>query len=223
MTQTPDRVVLFDLDGTLVDTRDAVEASYRMVFDRHLDTPFPPPGLPGELFAMRPREVFAYVAPDRIEELYAAYEDAYPQNLSHVRVFDGAAALIRRLHETGRRPGLVTNKGRPRTLTDLRVAGIDPEALSVLVTAEDTELRKPDPAPIHHALDLLGIAPEQAIYVGDGPQDIKAARAAGMDCVAVTYGFYPADDLQALHPAAVAANVSALAAALGLALEPGAA
>lgn len=223
MTTPSDRVVLFDLDGTLVDTRDAVEASYRMVFDRHLDSLFPPPDLPGELFAMRPREVFACVAPDRIEELYAAYEDAYPQNLHHVRVFDGAAAMIRALHAAGRRPGLVTNKGRPRTLTDLEVAGIAADDLSVLVTAEDTELRKPDPAPILHALDLLGLAPEQAIYVGDGPQDIKAARAAGMDCFAVTYGFYAVDTLDACRPAAMAETVYALADALGLALEPDAA
>jgi HAD superfamily hydrolase (TIGR01509 family) len=221
MTPRPDRVVLFDLDGTLVDTRDAVVASYRMVFDRHLGGAFPPTGLPAELFAMRPREVFAHVAPDRVEALYAAYEAAYPQCLAQIRIFAGAAALIQRLQESGRKPGLVTNKGRPRTLIDLSVAGIDAAALSVLVTAEDTERRKPDPAPIRHALALLGLAPEQALYVGDGPQDIRAARAAGMECIAVSYGFYPAETLAALRPAALAASVPALASALGLALEPG--
>lgn len=222
MTAASRLYVLFDLDGTLVDTRDAVESTYRMVFSEELGQNFPPANLPGELFAMRPREVFATQAPDRVDHLYDAYQRAYPKNLQKVKVFDGAAGLIKALHAAGRKPGLVTNKGVERTHSDLKVAGINPEDLSVIITAEDTVERKPHPAPINLALKRLGVSADQVIYVGDGPQDILAARAAGMGCIALTYGFYSQGDLEALNPERLAKDVYELATVLGLDLAEGA-
>ncbi|MAC77419.1 MAG: serine phosphatase [Rhodobacteraceae bacterium] len=219
MTPIREPHVLFDLDGTLVDTRDAVTACYQSVFASHLDQPFPPDTLTGELFAMRPREVFAQVAPDRIEELYTAYQSAYDDASRLVRTFDGAADLIRALAASGRKPSLVTNKGRARTRTDLGVSGIDPGLFAAIVTAEDTEERKPKPAPILLGLDRAGGSADAAVYVGDGPQDILAARAAGMGCIAVSYGFYPVETLTALDPLAMVGSIAELAAALGQELE----
>src|SRR6056297_3527689 len=89
--------VLFDLDGTLVDTRAAVEACYRTVFAAELGSGFPPKELTGEIFAMRPREVFSQIAPERVEALYDAYQAAYPEASKLVRTFDGAGDLIRAL------------------------------------------------------------------------------------------------------------------------------
>ena len=210
------RHVLFDLDGTLVDTRDAVECTYRKVFAEVLNRDFPPPNLPAEVFAMRPAEVFHEVEPTRADELCDAYQRRYPTCSDHVRTFDGAAELIRDLIADGRKPSLVTNKGLERTLLDLSVAGISPEQFAAIVTAEDTVERKPHPAPILLGLERAGADAANAIYVGDGPQDILAARACGMECISVTYGFYGIDELQGIGPRAIAETIAELAEELGV-------
>ena len=213
------RHVLFDLDGTLVDTRSVVEACYRRVFERNLSRSFSPSDLPSDLFAMRPREVFGRIAPGEADRLYDAYCEEYPDCSQLVRVFAGAAELIAVLRASGRVPSIVTNKGRERTLIDLSVAGIDPATFAAIVTAEDTVERKPHPAPILLGLARAGAAPSEAVYVGDGPQDIEAARAAGIACVAVSYGFYPGEALAVLHPDELVKDVPALAAALSVRLQ----
>jgi phosphoglycolate phosphatase-like HAD superfamily hydrolase len=210
------RHVLFDLDGTLVDTRAAVECCYRKVFANTLKQPFPPTGLPADLYAMRPAEVFNIIAPDRAEELYEAYRTSYPQCTDQVRVFEGASDLIRGLIADGRKPSLVTNKGIERTLIDLSVAGIAPDDFAAIVTAEDTVERKPHPAPVLLGLERAAAKASDAIYVGDGPQDVLAARAAGMECIAVTYGFYSLDELKPHDPAEIAGSMAELAEKLDL-------
>lgn len=210
------RHVLFDLDGTLVDTRAAVECCYRKVFANTLNQPFPPTGLPTDLYAMRPAEVFNLVAPQRAEELYEAYRTNYPQCTDLLRVFEGANDLIRNLIADGRKPSLVTNKGIERTLIDLSVAGIAQQDFTAIVTAEDTVERKPHPAPVLLGLARADAQAGDAIYVGDGPQDVIAARAAGMECIAVTYGFYNLDDLKGHDPAEIAGSIAELSEKLGL-------
>jgi phosphoglycolate phosphatase-like HAD superfamily hydrolase len=217
MTLSSRRYVLFDLDGTLVDTRAAVVGSYTRVFREKLDSIFPPENFPiADLFAMRPVEVFAIVAPDRIEELHAAYRDAYPLCTHLVKVFEGIRDLVLGLVADSRSVSVVTNKGLERTLIDLSVAGIAPETFSAIVTAEDTVERKPHPAPILLGLSRLGAEAADAVYVGDGPQDILAARAAGLSAVAVTYGFYDAASLSPHAPDVLADSVAELSAALGV-------
>ncbi|MCV3767778.1 HAD family hydrolase [Rhizobium sp. TRM95796] len=217
MTASSKTHILFDLDGTLVDTRAAVTECYSIVFREELGSPFPPPGFPvGELFAMRPPEVFASVAPDKVEVLHAAYRAAYPRCASLVKVFAGVRDLILGLRQSGRKPSIVTNKGLERTLIDLKVADIPADAFEVIVTAEDTIDRKPHPAPILFGLDKAGADASDAIYVGDGPQDVLAARAAGLDAVAVTYGFYASETLAQLEPDHLVDDVASLAQALGV-------
>jgi phosphoglycolate phosphatase-like HAD superfamily hydrolase len=215
MTLTPRQHVLFDLDGTLVDTRAAVMACYTRVFRTRLESEFPPPDFPiADLFAMRPAEVFAIVAPDRTEELFTAYRDTYPLCTDQVKVFAGIRDMILDLVDQGRSPSVVTNKGLERTLIDLAVANIEPSLFKAIVTAEDTVDRKPHPAPILLGLQRAGARPEDAVYVGDGPQDIIAARAAGLEVVAVTYGFYDRSVLSAHAPDALVASVEGLSNAL---------
>lgn len=219
MTTFTRSYVLFDLDGTLVDTRAAVFECYTRVFRDRLNSDFPPAEVPEhELFAMRPVEIFNLIAPDRTDELYAAYSETYPLCVDHIAVFDGAAELIAALVADGRKPGIVTNKGLERTLIDLDRAGIPTASFSTIVTAEDTVDRKPHPAPILLGLERAGANPDDAVYVGDGPQDILSAHAAGLPCIALTYGFYSLEELAPHVPEIVAADVSALALALGVAL-----
>jgi HAD superfamily hydrolase (TIGR01509 family) len=217
MTITTRRHVLFDLDGTLVDTREAVLECYTRVFRERLDRDFPPDDFPTDnLFAMRPPEVFAFVAPDRVEELHAAYRETYPRCIESIKVFEGIREMVTGLAASGRSVSLVTNKGIERTLIDLRVAGIPPETFTAIVTAEDTVERKPHPAPILLGLERAGAEAADAIYVGDGPQDIRAARNAGMPVVAVAYGFYDRSELSLLEPDSLVDTPAALSDALGV-------
>jgi HAD superfamily hydrolase (TIGR01509 family) len=217
MTQFIQTHILFDLDGTLVDTRAAVTGCYTIVFRERLGSDFPPKDFPvDELFAMRPPEVFAIVAPGRVEELHAAYREAYPRCTAQVKVFAGVRDMILGLRASGRKPSIVTNKGLERTLIDLSVADIPPDAFEVIVTAEDTLDRKPHPAPILFGMAKAGAAAEDCIYVGDGPQDVLAARAAGMAVIAVSYGFYPDELLRTYQPDGLVDDVEGLAGMLGL-------
>lgn len=212
MRQFTQTHILFDLDGTLVDTRAAVTGCYTIVFREKLYSGFPPDDFPiAELFAMRPAEVFAIVAPDRVEELHNAYRDAYPRCTALIKVFDGVRDMILDLRATGRKPSIVTNKGLERTLIDLSVADIPPEAFEVIVTAEDTVDRKPHPAPILFGMAKTGAEPGDCLYVGDGPQDILAARAAGMAVIAVSYGFYTGELLATHEPDGLVDSVEGLA------------
>lgn len=215
--------VLFDLDGTLVDTRNAVTECYRHVFRNKLGQDFPPVDLQvGDIFAMRPAEIFAIIAPERIDELHAAYRETYPHCTGFIKVFPGIRDLMLALTRDGRKPSVVTNKGLERTLIDLDVAGIPPSTFAAIVTAEDTVERKPHPAPILLGLKRAHAEASDAVYVGDGPQDILAARAAGMGIVAVSYGFYEAQSLQLHQPDVIAATTGELAEALGMTSVEGA-
>lgn len=217
MTLASHKHVLFDLDGTLVDTRAAVVECYRRVFREHLDSDFPAPGIPvDELFAMRPSELFRSIEPGRVEELYSAYSGFYPDCTALVKVFPGIREMMMRLIEDGRKVSLVTNKGLARTLIDLGVADLAPASFATIVTAEDTVERKPHPAPILFGLARLGTSAADAVYVGDGPQDILAARAARMSVIAVAYGFYDRTLLASHHPDALVADPAELALRLGV-------
>jgi len=220
MTLTTRRHVLFDLDGTLVDTRAAVLECYTHVFRERLYRDFPPDDFPAdELFAMRPPEVFAIVAPDRVEELHAAYRETYPRCVASIKVFEGIQDMVSGLVASGRSVSLVTNKGIERTLIDLQVAGIPAKTFTAIVTAEDTIERKPHPAPILLGLERAGAKAAEAVYVGDGPQDIRAARNAGMPVVAVAYGFYDRAVLSTLDPDSLVDTPEALSEALGVARQ----
>jgi phosphoglycolate phosphatase-like HAD superfamily hydrolase len=207
--------VLFDLDGTLIDTRAAVTECYRRVFRDELGRDFPPAEVePALLFAMRPAELFAAVAPDHAEALHAAYRATYPSCLPLVRTFAGARELVLALAANGRHPSLVTNKGLERTRLDLGTIGLDPAVFAAIVTAEDTAERKPDPAPILLGLKRAGALAADAVYVGDGPHDIEAAHAAAMSAIAVTYGFYDRPALSGHEPDAIVDTMAELAALL---------
>ena len=85
----------------------------------------------------------------------------------------------------------------------------------VVVGSDDTERHKPDPAPLAHALELLGANRDDAVYVGDSPFDIRAAKAAGMHSVAVTWGrIHPRERLEAEEPDTVVETAEELLAAL---------
>lgn len=210
--------VLFDFDGTLVDSRAAITECYCRVFQAHLSQDFPPPGFElGAIYAMRPEEFFTLFAPGRANELVAAYQGSYAEaSKGLLKLVDGADSMLAALVRSGKQPSLVTTKGLARVQLDLERVGIDINCFAAIVTAEDTVERKPHPAPITMGLQRAGADSRNALYVGDGPQDVYAARSSGLPAVAVTYGFYPRHELAKSAPDAWADSIPDLEVLLGI-------
>jgi pyrophosphatase PpaX len=195
------RVVLFDLDGTLIDSGSIILASMRhasltvLGIEPDEEKVRAAIGGPG-LFAQ-----MTELAPDRVDELvevYRVHNEALHETLD---AFDDVLELLPVLRGQGRRLGIVTAKRRATVQLAFERFPTLEQLVDVLVTADDTERHKPDPEPLLEALDRLGARPEDAAYVGDSPFDIAAARAAGMRAVAVGWGgIHPDERLLAQKP-----------------------
>jgi pyrophosphatase PpaX len=188
------RVVLFDLDGTLIDSGPIILASMqhatRTVLGREIAYEELAATVGGQGLVSQMRAL----DPDRVEELVEVYKEHNDPLHETLEAFDDFLDLLPRLRDEGRRLGIVTAK-RHRTV---RLA-LDrfpelAEQFEVVVGYEDTERHKPEPDPVLLALDRLGAAPAEAAYVGDSPFDIQAAKAAGTFAVAVGWGGIHADE-----------------------------
>jgi pyrophosphatase PpaX len=181
-------VVLFDFDGTLVDSGAIILASMKHAATTVLGREIPEadlmaavggPGLAAQMEALDPARV------DELVRVYRAHNEPLHADLEPCA---GIEPALDRLLEEGRRMGIVTAKRRQTVQLAFDVLPRLERYFDVVVGADDTRRHKPDPEPILHALELLGAAPGEAAYVGDSPFDIRAARAAGMFAVAVTWG-----------------------------------
>ncbi|WP_457280063.1 phosphoglycolate phosphatase [Polaromonas sp. P5_D5] len=185
--------VLFDLDGTLIDSApDLGAAADKMRTDRGLESlplalyrPMAGAGARGMIaiaFGLTPDDArFA----DLREEFFRNYESRMTENTS---VFDGVAELIAQIRQAGLKWGVVTNKSARFTVPLTKAMPLFSTAQTI-VSGDTTPHAKPHPAPLLEAARQLDVAPERCIYVGDDERDIVAGRAAGMPTVAAAYGY----------------------------------
>jgi pyrophosphatase PpaX len=201
--------VLFDLDGTLIDTVELIVRSFQHVAVQHLGTVLDRPTVVATIG--RPlRECLEELAPGRGAELYATYT-AY--NHAHhdllVQPVPGMLEALPLLRERGYRLGLVTSK--PRQGADLALVRYELGALlEVIVCLDDTARHKPAPDPLLHACERLGLTPAACLYVGDSTFDVLSARAAAMPVGAVLWGAGTAESLRRLGPSALLASPAEL-------------
>lgn len=194
-------VVLFDLDGTLVNTVPLIVASYRVAFrevlDREVDEDWVRPYVGRTL-----DDVFAELGLP-VEPLITAYRRFNLANLERLQLdYDGVPEMLKRLREAGVTLGVVTSKNRPTAERSLAASGLS--GMVELVTAQaDTELHKPNPDPLLHALGHLGRRAQECVYVGDSVWDLEAAHAAGMAAIGVSWGAALRPALEGVHPDAV--------------------
>lgn len=205
MFSRPVQAVLFDLDGTLIDTApDFIRIIGLMCQQAQIQVPA------DELIRAQvsegARAMVQLIYPDleiNSPELLAIRQqflDIYQQNIAvDTCLFPQMNHLLDSLDTLGLPWGIVTNK--PRGLSELLLAALNLSTrCQVLVCPEDVTHSKPHPEPMYLAAQQLGIAPEHIIYVGDHPRDIDAGRAAGMPTVLAAYGYLPPayrDDLEA--------------------------
>jgi len=213
MTQSP-AVVLFDLDGTLVDSAPDLAVAANRVLADHGRPPVAYARL-RQVVSKGGRAMLAVSFPDfseaQREPLLPVFLRYYGQALAQEStLFDGVEELLAALDARGVRWGIVTNK--PEGLARGVVEGFGwRQRCAVLVGGDTLPTRKPDPAPLLHACSALGVAPGDALYVGDDLRDVQAARAAAMPCVAALWGYREDGDdplrWQADHVAAHASEV----------------
>lgn len=139
--------------------------------------------------------------------LATGFDSAYDG--AQVAVFPEISDLLDYLHRSGVAIALVTSKARSRYTADLAGSGLA-GLVGVAVCAEDVERGKPDPEPVRRALTRLGVGPADAVLVGDGVADIRAAVAAGVPAIGVGWGFTSAAELRAAGARAVADDVAGL-------------
>ncbi|CUW07292.1 HAD family hydrolase [Propionibacterium freudenreichii] len=191
----PWKLVLFDLDGTLINSIDLVVAAWQHAFadvlGKQLDreTVLPWIGLPLT-------DTIAEQGGDKAEALRASYDQFMQANHDDmVTAFAGLPELLDDLAVYNVGTAVVTAKGRELAERGLRVAGY-PETLHVAAAMEDTREHKPNPAPLLAALAHEGARASDAVYVGDAIYDLQAAEAAGIPAIGVTWG---AGKRDALH------------------------
>lgn len=194
--------VLFDLDGTLLDSVELILASWHHTLAAHGlapmrdETILAAMGTPLEAgfrqWVSDPAEIARMVTTYRTHNL--AHHDAM------VRAYPGVTEVVLALRERGARLAVVTSKRREGTLRGLRVLGLE-HAFDTLVCADDVTQAKPHPEPVHRALESLGgVEPSRAVFVGDSTHDMRSGRAAGVHTAAVLWGPFTREALEPTAP-----------------------
>ena len=201
MSERTIRTVLYDFDGTLADTTELVMECYRLTMTEHLGE-VPPVeewlrgfGTPLEVqmnrFARDPIQCEAMIAS------YRLHQEDHAERF--IRPFEGVLETLDRLREMDLALAIVTSRHRESTLRALDLCGIT-DHFPVIVSPEDVASPKPHAEPVLHALERLGSAAQEAIFIGDSPHDIASGREAGTATAGALWGPFAREVLEAERP-----------------------
>jgi pyrophosphatase PpaX len=188
--------LLFDLDGTLIDSIELIMRSMRHAFDGYAASA--PTDAEWRALIGRPLvDSFREFVPKEsdVERLIGRYREYQLEHHDRlVRPYEGIVAAIEGFAAEGHPMALVTSKADWLAVRALLHVGLD-SAISVVVGCDSCTRHKPHPEPVERALALLRSAPEDAIFVGDSPHDVESGRAAGVRTIGVTWGAATRDEL----------------------------
>lgn len=181
------KYILFDFDGTLVNTNDVILASWQHTYRHYLGHEMPVDHITscfGEPLLLTMEREFPGVDPQESADVYRQFQLENADKL--VTIFPGIKELLADLKAAGYVLGIVTSRTRESALRYMDMFGIT-SYFSDLVTCDDTTVHKPNPDPILLAMSKLGASAEESIMIGDSPFDIKCANNAGVDSVMVNW------------------------------------
>ena len=185
--------VLFDLDGTLIDTAPDMAAALEILCDeeQHPRLPYDEvrPVVSNGSVALVTLAFGDTLDTPTLERLKTRYLEIYQDHLAvHSRLFDEMDELLQQLENNHIQWGVVTNK--PGWLTEPLMEALNlHERAACIVSSDSTKNRKPHPEPMFYACKLTSTQPEQCVYVGDARRDIEAGQNAGMKTVVAEYGY----------------------------------
>jgi phosphoglycolate phosphatase len=210
--------VLFDLDGTLLDSAPDLHAAL-VAYCAEAGVPAPDYAPVREVVSRGSRAILRCAFDEDDEALLARmprYLELYQDMLAtHTQPFDGIVSLLEGIESRGQRWGIVTNK--PGFLTEELITRMDWDLRASAVVCGDTlPVKKPDPAPVRLACERAGVAPALCVFVGDDARDVEAGRAAGLYTVAVRWGYLDGGDPDHWGADAVIDHPRELAELLGL-------
>lgn len=205
--------LLFDADGTLLDTHDLILSSMRYTINEGCNENYSDAELMRGVGTPLPDQMLAFANGDakKADELvitYRAHNDAIHD--ADIRAFPDTRAALERFRTRGFTMGVVTSKRHELAERGLELTGIA-EFFDMLIAPDDWPEHKPAPGPILRECELLGLDPHACLYIGDSPYDIQAGNRAGCLTVAALWGMFPAAALEAESPALTCTNLSQLA------------
>ncbi|WP_071393595.1 pyrophosphatase PpaX [Bacillus tuaregi] len=191
--------LLFDLDGTLVDTNELIYTSFQYTLDQYYPGQYKREDiLP--FFGPSLTDTFSGINPEKAEEMIKVYQT---HNKAHhdqlVSIFPGVFETVAKLKEEGYKLGVVTTKRTEVARMGLNLTKLTP-FFDAFIAFEDVEKTKPDPESLFKALDILDARPEEAIMVGDNFHDILAGKNAGMKTAGVSWTIKGVDYLKSYEP-----------------------
>jgi len=195
------RTVLFDLDGTLIDSIRLILDSYHHTLTQHnLPARSDEDWLKGVGTPLHVQFSEWREFPETLEAMIATYRE---YNLKHhdrmVTVYPGVLEAVREIKAAGIGTGLVTSKNRQGALRGLKLVGLE-ALMDVLVCADEVTNPKPHPEPVEKGVALLGADPATTVYVGDSVHDMRSGRAAGVKTAAALWGPFGRAHLEGASP-----------------------
>ncbi len=192
--------VLFDLDGTLIDTIGLLLECARHTFEGRTPAPTDEEWIAGIGTPLRKQFAAYTTSDDEIEELtqrYRAFQRQHHDRLT--TAFPGVLDVLDELEARGHPMGIVTSKSNEMMDRGLEWVGIM-RHMKTRIGMDNAERHKPDPHPVQVALEELGYEPHEAIFLGDSPHDIASGNAAGVTSVAALWGPFTREQLEPYHP-----------------------
>lgn len=195
----PPRALLFDLDGTLIDSIQLLLESMQHAFDGRLRAPTRDEWVAGIGTPLRTQLAEWCTSDEEAEGLVTRYREYQDHHLERLTTpYPAVLDILAWARTEGHPTAIVTSKGRGMTARSLDHVGLS-ALFDTVVTYEETARHKPQPDPVLLALDRLDAAPDRALFVGDSPHDMHAGRAAGVKTAAALWGPF---SREALMPAA---------------------
>ncbi|MDO8880414.1 MAG: HAD-IA family hydrolase [Coriobacteriia bacterium] len=215
------QAVLFDLDGTVVDTIPHILASFRHATADVLGEALPDDVLMHHVGVPLARQMRFFTddedTAERLLASYRAFNHATHDEMA--RLYPNTLQALESVAASGLPMGIVTSKSSHMAWRALELFDLG-RFFAVVVTADDTTVHKPDPTPVLLAAAEIGVDPGRCVYVGDSPADIAAARGAGAIAVGATWGVADKGRIEQAGPDAVIDDIGSLPALLGLPEAP---